>query len=469
MAAITVRMSPVSDEECYNAFFTFEYKGKVFAVWQETFYSMNDFSWCPLKWNIWSGTHTTYDNCSEDVDTIVNIIINQSRKSEKKFELKGEHYIAQKRNRGYVISRSGKCRYFNVVHKAVPIVSRFLVGLIFAALYTLFYINISGISLARSAFPSLDRSTLVSVLWYSEMIGVAVIMLIKKFCCGLEDICINTLIPLNVFTLIGALRSNQTVMWITVVLAVVTTVMYVVPAIYDFIREKRSGRKMGKFLDLLTSLLIPAGVCIFACMIFSSWFGVSGVACRSDERYDGDEARVYEQYCKACELISREKWGTLSEQERINVLQWISDYECVFILGCNTAIVQSGYPKSDCILGEYNHVQGTLTISKEYLMNSGTEEVLDTILHETRHIWQHTVSEMYNEIEGKLSNEYKRLAFFRTAESLRDNCDFYSSGTDDYNEYYYQALEEDSRGWASYEIKRYEDYIYPKLIKHDWE
>lgn len=463
MTAVRVRMNMLSDTEKYNTFFTFEYKGEMFVVWQDITNAENDFSWCPLKWNAWSGAYRTYDDCTRDVDTIVNIIINQSRKGNKKFKLTGEHYTARKCNSGYMISGSKKCSYFDLPHKVIPLVSRVIVGLVFAILYALLYINTSGIMWARSVFPSLNRSTLVNVMWCTEIMGALAFIVFNRFRRDISDLYLDSLIPLNVFTLIGALKSNQTIKWIILILAAILVVVFVAPKIFACIHEKKPKLKKKKMVRAIKSAAIPSYICIFACMLIVGWFGVSGITYRANYSFNGDEEKAYERYREACDLISEEKWVMLGKQERINVLQWISDYECVFALGCKTADVQTGYPKSECVLGEYNHIQNTITINEEHLMASPVEEVIDTLLHETRHVWQQTISDMYNEIEDKLSDEYKKLSFFQTAEEIRDNFDSYTSGTRDFDEYYFQIVESDSRDWAEFELMRYENYIHPKI------
>lgn len=460
MAAVRVRMNMLSDAETYNAFFTFEYSDTKYVVWQDVHYSENDFSWCELRWNAWSGTYSTYEDCPEDVDAIVKIIIGRSKHGDKKFPLAGEHYVVRKCASGYMISRSKKCPYRSFWRQGVPLFLRLIAGLAFALLYALIYFNTSGVMWVRTVLPSLERGTLTGVMWCTEIIGMLAFIVIGKFRMDLLDLYFASLIPLNIFTFIGALKSSLTVRRIILVLAVILALLFVVPKIFAFMREKRPGLKREKLGRAVKSAVILGCVCIFACLVLVGGFGVSGVAYQSDDNHGADGEKIYGQYIKACDLISEEKWGTLEEQEKVDVLQCISDYECVFILGCKTVNVQAGYLKNDYVRGEYTHAQKTITINEKHLRKSTVEEVLKTLLHETRHAWQHTISDMYNEIEDELSDEYKTLSFFRTAESIRDNFDSYNSGSGDFEEYYTQTVEVDSNDWAEYEFVRYRRYIY---------
>ena len=160
--------------------------------------------------------------------------------------------------------------------------------------------------------------------------------------------------------------------------------------------------------------------------------------------------------------IQSEKWGTYSIQEKLDILQVICDYECKNNLGCESPEVVAGHPERDTIYGSYSSKTKTITISVEHLANDPAEDVLDTLLHEARHAYQHAIVNAFNAIEENLSEEAKALSCFRTIEDYRDNFENYISGNEDYFSYYDQDVESDSRSWAEWRImSEYYYYVHP--------
>lgn len=94
--------------------------------------------------------------------------------------------------------------------------------------------------------------------------------------------------------------------------------------------------------------------------------------------------------------------------------------------------------------------------------NDDSEKVLNTVLHEIRHNFQHRMIDMYQSIEEHIDEQYKDLQVFREIQEYRENFSDYCSGDENYDEYYRQVVEQDSREWAEKRIKEfYIYYIYP--------
>ena len=126
--------------------------------------------------------------------------------------------------------------------------------------------------------------------------------------------------------------------------------------------------------------------------------------------------------------------------------------------------VVAGRLERDTIYGSYSSQTKTITISVEHLANDSVEDVLDTLLHEARHAYQHATVSALKAIEKDLSEEAKALSCFRTIETYRDNLENYINGSKDYYSYYDQDVESDSRSWAEWRImSEYNYYMYPLL------
>lgn len=160
--------------------------------------------------------------------------------------------------------------------------------------------------------------------------------------------------------------------------------------------------------------------------------------------------------------LQSEKWETYNNQEKLDILQVICDYECKNNLGCDSPKVVAGHPEHDAIYGSYSSQTKTIIINVEHLANDPAEDVLDTLLHEARHAYQHAAVNAFNAIEEDLSEEAKALSCFKTIESYRDNFENYISGNGDYYSYYDQEVESDSRSWAEWRImSEYYYFVHP--------
>ena len=123
---------------------------------------------------------------------------------------------------------------------------------------------------------------------------------------------------------------------------------------------------------------------------------------------------------------------------------------CIYVTG-------DGYQKM--VLGYYNNTTRTITINADHLQNGRTEDVLDTLLHEIRHHMQHRMVDLYCSVEPHIQEEHRNMGPFREASVFLDNFNDYHSSEDDYENYYGQAVEKDSREWAAARMRWYRSFI----------
>ena len=160
--------------------------------------------------------------------------------------------------------------------------------------------------------------------------------------------------------------------------------------------------------------------------------------------------------------LRAEAWDKCSVQEKLDILQTICNYECERDLGCRTPVIVAGYMERDEVKGDYNDLTNTICLPVEDIENDPASFVLSTVLHETRHAYQHAVVKAFNAIEDRLSEEDLDLSCFRFMLSYRDSMDNYSDGRDDFYTYYGQYIESDSREWAAWKIlHEYDIFLYP--------
>ena len=88
------------------------------------------------------------------------------------------------------------------------------------------------------------------------------------------------------------------------------------------------------------------------------------------------------------------------------------------------------------MLGYYNPKSSTIYIDMEHLLQSGSEECLQSILHECFHVSQYQYTEIYKSLSEVDRNSY----FFRDAAIYVEEFDNYANGTDNFIRYYSQKV-----------------------------
>ena len=98
-------------------------------------------------------------------------------------------------------------------------------------------------------------------------------------------------------------------------------------------------------------------------------------------------------------------------------------------------------------------------INREHLCNGSSADVLNTIVHETRHVYQRYICKMHEQID---TGKYESLLVFREATYWEENFSDYKRGYKNYETYYVQECEVDARQYADKAVREYfqkiEDY-----------
>jgi hypothetical protein len=154
------------------------------------------------------------------------------------------------------------------------------------------------------------------------------------------------------------------------------------------------------------------------------------------------------------------EWGRLDSVGRIEKLALVAQYECTNVLGCPTpqiAVADLG----DGTLGVFRSGNYTISVDEEFLISSSFDTVLGTVLHESRHAYQHQCSLMVAEI-AETHPEHLNLTVLRSTADLAEaelNFDggYYENAI---AAYYNNPYEKDA---FTYEYLRLHDYYLEKL------
>ena len=452
-------------KERLNLLCSFDFDGRHYFIARDPV--DNELVCRQMRWSIFKGTHQLSRPLSQKVLGVANTLLHRLDEEPGTNKFKGEHYhvkyIEKDGSRSFRYVKQSSCSdYFApfMMNFSTPI--RFVIALIVAAIYAFVYTQSSGMMWATTVFPGMYRIPLKIMLYTFELIGAAVLFKIRDEDRGWWDFILNSLIPLNLITIIGLAKVNLAARIVIICLAVLFGLFKVMPLIRSLTAKSTRKVKKKKVHRALGKMYAPVLICVLCCIYVVKIFGIDGYTNIAATKTSYQESEtIMSHYGEALESINENVWKNLTTQQRIDALQSICDYECANIFGCRTATVQTGCPQSKYILGEYNHITNTILINVDHMNEDSVHDVVNTLLHETRHVYQRSVVNMLNDVEEKLDDEDMRLSIFQYASSMRANFDNYKSGSLNFEDYYGQSAEADSRSWAECETtERYDRYIY---------
>jgi len=144
-------------------------------------------------------------------------------------------------------------------------------------------------------------------------------------------------------------------------------------------------------------------------------------------------------------------WAVLSEKERLAVLQQVCDWETAQILGCSSCTLELG-ELENLTMGHYDAQRDTIVVSSNALVS--WQQGLNVVLHESRHAWQWNMIELLKKLEAE-NPDIIHTHPFDTYAAFRETWMGYVDGNEDYDGYYVQSIEQDSRAWAEQRLQEY--------------
>lgn len=299
---------------------------------------------------------------------------------------------------------------------------------------------------------------------YAVSVLTGVIITFKKRRTFLSVI-VNCISSLALYTVITYFSYLYSMILIITVVAMILSVLYIVPFItrkinpdYDKIKRKEIRRKRLRY-SFLGARTITA-LCFSVLIAYITWGSITGSYILQPKTVPTKNTVYSEEYTiknniNTLKKLKQEEWTKLTIQEKLEVLQVVCNVERNYLGVANTISVKAG-ALDDNVLGHYEDEKYTVVINSEHLKNSSAESVLSTVTHECYHCYQHRLIDLYDN-----SNEIdKNLAMFNHVEEYKDEFKNYNSDGGD--EYYYQSVEVDARAYAQSAVVDY----YGKLEKY---
>ena len=262
---------------------------------------------------------------------------------------------------------------------------------------------------------------------------------------------INVISPFVAYTLIAYFEYYT--IWISALLIVsaIVSIVYI-KMTQKYAKSKISGtnksfsRKRYCFLGTRTITTLFCSIVVFI-LIGTS---VTGLSLNRPNDKVVDTSKSFTEYldenAESLDLLEASRWKNLSNQKRIDVLQDICNSERLR-LGIKSPLFIKTRLLENNLLGTYINSTKTIILNIKLLEKGTPEEILECLTHECFHSFQYELVDLYDSI----SDEQKKLYIFRFMQDYKNEFAQYKNGyCYDFNEYYGQSIEEDSRSYASY-------------------
>lgn len=259
---------------------------------------------------------------------------------------------------------------------------------------------------------------------------------------------------------------DDALLFLLLVLCILAVSIYTITVICVCFPDMRKGHYRKKWLRFLQRYLFRSRTIISAVCI-AALIGMSGYGwienCRAEKGVDGSLSQnraemILETMGGNADLISQlyqNQWESLSEQERLAVLQQVADIECDYLGIPYQLVVSAAEMERSSVLGFYSYANHAVCINKELFSMSYADTILAVLLHEVYHSFEYAVVEVYERTEP----EFQTLRLFEDAWIYCDEFDHYISGTENYDVYERQRVEVDSNVYSDRRLREYQEVI----------
>lgn len=159
--------------------------------------------------------------------------------------------------------------------------------------------------------------------------------------------------------------------------------------------------------------------------------------------------------------IAPERWVNLDIQQKLNVCQKIINCEARY-LGLSHEITVGTAELPEKTVACYSETQHQIVVNIDYLNNLYSYDILETLIHECTHAYQHEQVDVYKTLDETSRN----LLMFYDASIYMEEFANYEDGDHDYLHYYTQRIEKDARYAAATQsveyVNRIEEYLSSK-------
>lgn len=260
-------------------------------------------------------------------------------------------------------------------------------------------------------------------------------------------------LPFGVYTYLAYRSFLAKSMNITIIVCMVVSAMYCLLAMLQRMKKVKNKRKVllrrMKKCIFVTSSIFTIGFLVIMGPLFFKGILNGGSVIELNLANKKDENATIKANIEYLQKLKYEHWSVLSVKERLELMQCCADIECNYLGISEVKVVASNLAGE--VLGAYDSRYDIIKLRLDLLIENGSsEDVLDTLLHECRHKYQHQLILSYN----KADEQSKKLFIYKSVPQYAENFSNYYDG-DDYEKYYNQACEKDARDYAEEGVEDY--------------
>ncbi len=395
------------------------------------------------------------------VKGIIGIIRKGNELSPKKYVCKGEHYEVTKETVDgevrYRFEKKKRLYRFWCDKTALKNNLHYLLSVVVSAILFAFQISIWDYTLVGGIFPFADSKSLPYVVFAAYMlITTAGFCFYGKKKDIWSDLTAGAQ-PFYLTYIAAVLLYWKTALLVTAIITVIVIGIRFIWAIKK--NEKLKNSLLSIFRQLAFAVMVSGIISIWVVTAEGIKLPVYTMP-ESHIQYDETVVEDYENTLSKLEYMS---WRRATVDEKTEIIRNICDYECYEMLGVEPPEINVTTEKDDGLVAYYNRKTETVSINRFYFEYSPVETVIEAVLHECRHKWQHKVTELYEKLGDSEMKEYLDLSIFDGARGFSADFGNYQSGSDNYLGYYFQDVEVDARDWSEERVSDfYFDYMYPE-------
>ncbi len=402
------------------------------------------------SWNLWHGYRQEEYCASRTAHYVAGRIIRQGLLSGKDC-FTGEDYATELEGtpcKGRLhVRRTGK-RFFTEIKRIAPILIRFTVQMLMCMVSWSLLID-DVVPWVQSILKCND-TTLLRVLLMAAGFGCSALMFVlDRSSRRLFVYAIQALLPIGAVYVLGILwvyHGARIAALIAIPVAIVVAFLWHRFMLEDDFPFAIAGFCRTMAVVLCLTAIVPMLYLPLRPVVLDT------PAVIADQ---GDREEILLRNLEAREHLEYWDWMALTTEKKLEYAQSIADYECVYTLGIAPVAVCTAIISDPDVRGTYSDSDGLVTIQYDVLCHESPGVVLEVVLHEVRHAYQYRVVDMYEALlaQGGIPEEYRSLAAIQTVESFYKEHLDYCSSEQNFDQYYDQVVEQDSRRFASQRIR----------------
>lgn len=264
---------------------------------------------------------------------------------------------------------------------------------------------------------------------------------------------LNSIFPFTAYWLITYHQTYTVLSIVVVVIATLLPITYFLITIGMYIRAKAKKACRTSVIKAVWTSFLNARTVAILCLgiVFTTGipalFGLPLLQGSTKATFGNTSVEEFsiDSKIETLLVLGDGTWEQLTNTEKIDILQTVANIESTF-LGIPFELNVGAAALKDNVVGGYNDSTHSVLIDFDSLENDTAYDLLDTILHEARHAYQHSLISLYQDVAPK----YKNLWVFKEAQRYDVEFSNYAHGSSDvtFVDYYYQACEEDARTYA---------------------